>query len=56
MSDLITQVLELKEVIVLILGLGSVYWKLDKRITKLEDVCEPFFGKMYEEAVKRVIS
>ena len=35
---------------------SALYYKLDKRVNKLEDWCNPFFGKMYEEAVNRVLS
>lgn len=40
----------------IIVGITGVYYGLDKRISKLEGWCEPFFGKMYEEAVDRALS
>ena len=47
-------VLALVAIIELIVS--ALYYKLDKRVSKLEDWCNPFFGRMYEEAVERVLS
>jgi len=55
MVDAITQLLEYKELVSLILLFSAVYWRLDKRLSTLEGWCKPFFGKMYEEAVDRAI-
>lgn len=46
-------VLALVAIIELIIS--GLYYRLDKRVSKLEDWCNPFFGKMYQEAVDRVL-
>lgn len=56
MTTIITQLLEYRELVAIIIGLAGVYYQLDKRISKLEGWCNPFFGKMYEEAVERVLT
>lgn len=57
---LFDQLWELKEVITIILGLSTVYWKMDQRICSIEqrcvDVYDPFFNQLYRDIAKKVIS
>ena len=56
MADIITQFLEYKELIAIVLGGSAIYWQLDKRVSILEGWCNPFFSKMFEESIDRVIT
>lgn len=54
MADVVSQILEYKELITLILGMSALYWRFDKRVSVLEGWCKPFFDKMFEDSIERV--